>query len=69
MVNHGVVTVEPEKVRIALHMCGREHEFRAFEAHVIGGMRYAHTAAAARVRGWDDIADFIETFAMLQGAS
>lgn len=60
--------VEPEKVMLELHMLKRGHEFRAYDAHVIGGIRYAKTADAARARGWNDIADFIETFGLLSGA-
>jgi hypothetical protein len=52
--------VGEENVREALRLFGREHELRAFDGHVIGGKRYVRTIEAARARGWDDMAVFIE---------
>ena len=57
----GLVMVGEENVRDLLRLFGKEHELRAFDGHVVGGKRCARTVDAAKVRGWDDMVEFLES--------
>ena len=47
-------------VLLELQQFNMKHKWWSQDHHVIGGVRYARTADAARSQGWNDLANFIE---------